>query len=151
MIKAGKHYTKVNPISGFTLTELLIVVVIVGILAAIAYPAYTKQVQSSRQSEAQGQMMSLAAALEGYRSRNFSYKDAGSSSNIAAMGPKISQNEFYSLNVSVSSSYQSYVITMTPKTGKGMAGTEVMKLNAKGQNCMKIGDCTLGSDPTWQD
>ncbi|EKF74494.1 secretion protein [Alcanivorax hongdengensis A-11-3] len=146
-LKAGRTLSA----SGFTLTELLIALVIVSILAAIAYPAYTRQVQTSRQSEAQGQMMALATGLEGYRSRNFTYKDAGSSANIAAMSPDIANNDFYTVSVAVPSPYQSYVITMTPKSGSAMAGTEVMKLDDKGRNCMKTGGCTLGTDPSWGD
>ena len=56
---------------GFTLIEVMIVVVIIGLLAAIAYPSYTAYVERGLQREAQGQIVELASALERYRSKNF--------------------------------------------------------------------------------
>lgn len=49
---------------GFTLTELLITVAIVGILAAIAVPGYQSQMQKSRRAEAQTGLLQAAQALE---------------------------------------------------------------------------------------
>jgi type IV pilus assembly protein PilE len=49
---------------GFTLIEVMIVVAIVGILAAVAYPSYQDHVRKSRRAEAQSALMGLAAAME---------------------------------------------------------------------------------------
>lgn len=45
---------------GFTLIELMITVAIVGILAAVAYPAYTEHVRKSARRSAQAQMLEIA-------------------------------------------------------------------------------------------
>ena len=50
--------------SGVTLVELLIVLVIVGILAAIAYPSYRQQVLRSNRTEAKASLMQSAQGLE---------------------------------------------------------------------------------------
>jgi type IV pilus assembly protein PilE len=49
---------------GFTLVELMIVVAILSLLAAIAYPAYLRQVQKSRRAECETVLLSIAGALE---------------------------------------------------------------------------------------
>jgi type IV pilus assembly protein PilE len=52
--------------SGFTLLELVIVVAIVGILAAIAYPSYQAQMRKSHRASAQSYLMDLAQRQKQY-------------------------------------------------------------------------------------
>ena len=51
---------------GFTLIELMVVVAIVGILAAIAYPSYLDQVRKGRRAEAQALLMELAQRQQNF-------------------------------------------------------------------------------------
>ena len=62
---------------GFTLIELMITVVIISIIAAIAYPSYRMQVMQSRRAEAQAALMSIAQYFERQ------YSEDGSYSNLA--------------------------------------------------------------------
>lgn len=55
-------------ILGFTLIELMIVVVIIGIVAAIAYPSYTKHMVQTRRSDAQIALTQIAALQEKFYS-----------------------------------------------------------------------------------
>lgn len=59
--------------SGFTLIELMITVAIIGILAAIAYPAYTDSVRKGRRAEAITDLYGIQLAQEKWRANNTSY------------------------------------------------------------------------------
>lgn len=56
-----------NKYSGFTLMELLVVMVILGMLAALVGPALFSNISKGQVSAAQTQMDSLATALDNYR------------------------------------------------------------------------------------
>ena len=58
---------------GFTLIELMIVIVIVSILASIAYPAYVDQVRKGRRADCAGVLTGLAAAMERKFTENNNY------------------------------------------------------------------------------
>ena len=60
---------------GFTLVELMIVVVIIAIFAAIAIPSYQQFVRRAIASHAEQEMQRLATLLERHKSRNLNYRN----------------------------------------------------------------------------
>ena len=59
--------------SGFTLLEVMVVVVIVAIFAAIAIPTYQNFIRRSTAAQAQQEVQRIATLLEQAKSRNFNY------------------------------------------------------------------------------
>ena len=65
--------TTSSAISGFTLVELMIVVAIIGVLAAVAIPAYQQSVRNGGRAEAKSLLLQVAANQERFYSDNNSY------------------------------------------------------------------------------
>ncbi len=72
------HHKNVISKAGFTLTELIITVAIIAILAAIAYPVYTGYISNAKTAEAKSNLQSLKLLLEQYYSENAIYCPAAS-------------------------------------------------------------------------
>jgi len=62
-----------NRQAGFTLIELMIVVAVIAILAAIAYPAYTNSILKGRRAEARTAIMELMQQQERYMTQRGTY------------------------------------------------------------------------------
>lgn len=73
-------------LSGFTLIELMIVVVIIGILASIAYPSYTKWMYQTRRAEAQIALTKLANEQEKFYSECSAYSNSITAARTCAAG-----------------------------------------------------------------
>ncbi len=97
--------------NGFTLIELMIVVVIIGILAAIAYPSYQEQVRQTRRANAQANLMELASYMERYYTENFTY--VGTKGALPFSQSPKSGTAYYSIVVASDPTATSYQLVAT--------------------------------------
>jgi type IV pilus assembly protein PilE len=100
---------------GFTLLELMIVVVIIAILAAVAIPTYGRYAFRAHRADGQELLLRIATAQE----RQYATANAyGSLTEVGFSDPAISEKGFYSVTVVASSSSQAFVATATPVGGQ---------------------------------
>ncbi len=111
---------------GLTLIELLIVMVIVGILAAIAVPMYTGYMQRARRADAKAALEHIRAAQEMWRAEKGSYAiDDGNGTAVAKLqttmgAPATTISKYYTWNFTVKDATL-FTVRATP-TGSQPAG-----------------------------
>ena len=71
---------------GFTLIELMVVTIVIGILAAMAYPSYVEHVQRSRRESAIAEILAAAQTAERHYAVNYSYAGAAIMTQIPETG-----------------------------------------------------------------
>lgn len=108
---------------GFTLIEMMIVVVILAILAAIALPSYQKYVLRSHRAEGQALLSEAAARQERYFAQNNSYASSAAALNMTSY---VASLQYYGLAIS-NVSASTYTLTATA-TGSQARDSECLTL-----------------------
>lgn len=97
---------------GFTLIELMIVVAVIGILAAIAFPSYAEYVKKGRRSAAQSHLMDIAQREQQYLLDVRAY-----AATLTALGvtTPTDVSTYYTIKVDVVDAPPTFTITATAK------------------------------------
>lgn len=115
---------------GFTLIEVMIVVVLIGILAAIAYPSYQDSVRKTRRTDAKAVLSELAQFMERTYTENNSFKPGGNNPTLPHLESPIDGGQkYYDMSISASST-SSFTLQATPKGPQ--AGDGVLTLSSTG-------------------
>lgn len=120
-----------NRSRGFTLVELVVVVAMVAILAAIALPAYNEQVRTSRRAAAQAVLTETAQCLERFNTSNGTYVGADARCSPAA-------TDTYAFLVDIQNR-NAFVLTANPTGGQSTDRCGSLGLNQAGQKTHSTG------------
>ena len=101
---------------GFTLIELMTVIVVVAILASIAIPAYTEFVERTRRGDAKQALVGAQQALERRFTRFGTYNNASCDIANALGGGYESENAYYAISGNVLAT--SYTLQAVPLGGQ---------------------------------
>jgi len=119
---------------GFTLIELMIAVVVIGILAAIAVPNYQEYMTRSKRTEGMALLQEMAARQERFYAQNNRYvttpqdldllvSNQASVTNINSASAKVrSENGYYLVAISRTNGDGGYTLTAEQTIGDGLCG-----------------------------
>jgi type IV pilus assembly protein PilE len=130
--------------AGVTLIELMIVVTVVAILGAIAYPSYRSYTLRAARSEAKAALMNAAARQEQYYLDNKTYTTTVGSGGLNMS--TTTENDYYVISVAAATAScpisTCYVLQATPQAGQADdTACATLTLDSKGARS------ATGTDP----
>lgn len=147
---------------GFTLIELMIVVMVIAIIAAIAFPSYQSYIQRSDEAVAKQRIQQIATELEKFKARQFNYLNYAIESGMDYY--PTSTNAKYTFSVKdgddtdialtdTDATGRNWVILATPSTSYPKLQQFVM--TSTGLKCKKIQGSTIdlgcSGEASWTD
>jgi type IV pilus assembly protein PilE len=102
---------------GFTLIELMIVVALIAVLAAIVLPSYQDSIRKARRTDARGALTTVAQLLERFNTEGNTYAGATLGTGSTDLYKATSENGYYALALS-NLTAGTFTITATPSGGQ---------------------------------
>jgi type IV pilus assembly protein PilE len=115
---------------GFTLIEMMVVVVTVAILVAIAYPSYTRYLIRGNRSAAEAHLMDIAQLQQRYLLDARSFAPDLATLNVT---PPSSVSAYYTITIAANAGPPpGFTATATPKAGTAQASDVTLSIDAAG-------------------
>ena len=134
---------------GFTLIEMMIVVAIIGVLAAIAYPSYQQYVIKTKRTDMMTEMQNIASEIESRKLALGSYNAISTSINTDfAIDYPRQGNKLYAVTITPTPLTDKWVITAAPKPNTQMVTDGILSLNYQSNKCR---GSVCGIDSRWND
>lgn len=136
---------------GFTLIELMIVVAVVAILAAIAFPSYQEHVRKSRRASAKTALLDIASREERYYTLNNSYTSLPGNLGVAAFPapvPADTASPYYNVSV-VAADATSYSLQAVPTGPQAADDCGTYTLNQLGVQGITGNSASMSAATCW--
>ena len=129
---------------GFTLLELAVTMLVIALLAVIAYPSYQDNLRKGRRVAAQSYMLDAANREQQYLLDARSYAVGADAFAVLNLTPPSDVAPFYTLTIQplAPTVPPTYTIVATPIVGSPQASDEVLTLDHQGNR-------TRGGNPGW--
>lgn len=138
--------------NGFTLLELLIVVLIIGITITIARDGYLQYQSKVNRVNTQSELMSIAQQLQEFKMLNktFSGLNPLGNSNHKTFPENVTQ-PMYTLSLALTNNDQSFTLTATPIAGTRQVADGPICINSELQKYWVLGSraCVLNENSIW--
>ena len=125
---------------GFTLIEMLIVVALVAILAAVAIPSYREYIKKSRRAEAQSYLLSIAARQQQFLVDTRAY--ATLATLTAALPTPANVSAAYTVTMpDPAGTPPTFTVTAAPKTDQASEKCGTLTINETGTKTAAVSGC----------